>query len=353
MSHTHTVPDYIRPIFKNAIFTQISQHPRLAHLCTDKLTMNAVHDIITAPGKLDVYWSSNPKIRLIGTTISQDTVTPNFSSGDPDHILKLAINGAKIGNLTTLVECLKFAGEILLYDAGDDPRGYTIIHHACEHSQYDIVSYLLKSNSVEIDIKSSTGETPLIVATRATCLPIVRLLLDYGANPAASDDSGKNSLDYALASGNEQLIVLLLEYPFHRRQQSSVSNSFPPSGIPSPLLAPPLLPPGPISSTSTNTMISAPPTPIINQTPFEDTELKNIRTQISEKEKEISEIRKEILFLQEIHTCVVCSKGQSDCLLLECSHLVSCSGCAKILEQKGVCPVCSKKISRIVRTFTS
>ncbi|VDM55886.1 unnamed protein product [Angiostrongylus costaricensis] len=51
-------------------------------------------------------------------------------------------------------------------------------------------------------VKSDDGITPLHVACAYDCLAMVQLLMHYGANPLAKDNSGRTP--YSLATGNTQ-----------------------------------------------------------------------------------------------------------------------------------------------------
>ena len=48
--------------------------------------------------------------------------------------------------------------------------------------------------------------------------------------------------------------------------------------------------------------------------------------------------------------CNICMDSPIDCVILECGHMCACSTCGKKLKE---CPICRRKVGRVVRTYTS
>lgn len=48
--------------------------------------------------------------------------------------------------------------------------------------------------------------------------------------------------------------------------------------------------------------------------------------------------------------CRICMDALTDCILLECGHMVTCTTCGKQLSE---CPICRQYIVRVVRVFKS
>ena len=49
--------------------------------------------------------------------------------------------------------------------------------------------------------------------------------------------------------------------------------------------------------------------------------------------------------------CVVCLDKPRDHVIMNCMHLCLCEDCAATFQQPS-CPLCSKKVRKIVRIFT-
>lgn len=70
---------------------------------------------------------------------------------------------------------------------------------------------LLISHGAVVDQPSATGETPLITAVHRHDLPMIRLLLAGGADPARTDNSGRSARDYAALLGKENAVSAVLD----------------------------------------------------------------------------------------------------------------------------------------------
>ncbi|MDB5699162.1 MAG: ankyrin repeat protein [Alphaproteobacteria bacterium] len=63
-----------------------------------------------------------------------------------------------------------------------------------------------------VDLPNGRGETPLILAVHNRDVPMVRLLLNSGANPTRSDSvAGYSALDYARQDGRSSAVLKLIE----------------------------------------------------------------------------------------------------------------------------------------------
>jgi FOG: Ankyrin repeat len=68
---------------------------------------------------------------------------------------------------------------------------------------------------VAIRIRSSVGETPLLLAAKQCQLSMARWLLEYcGMDPNCQDIYGRTPLFWACTQGNEDMVNLLLEQPW-------------------------------------------------------------------------------------------------------------------------------------------
>jgi ankyrin repeat protein len=70
---------------------------------------------------------------------------------------------------------------------------------------------LLLRMRASIDLANARGETPLILAVQRRDLPMVRMLLNEGANPKRTDNAaGLSALDYAQRDGARSAAILKL-----------------------------------------------------------------------------------------------------------------------------------------------
>ncbi|QPQ54551.1 ankyrin repeat domain-containing protein [Allosphingosinicella flava] len=73
---------------------------------------------------------------------------------------------------------------------------------------------ILVAHRANVNATDSRGQTPLILAVQGRDLPMVRFLLDAGADPRVSDRiAGYNALDYARRDNRAEAILRLLENP--------------------------------------------------------------------------------------------------------------------------------------------
>ncbi|EFW99856.1 GTP-binding protein [Grosmannia clavigera kw1407] len=95
-------------------------------------------------------------------------------------------------------------------------------HHS--HTQRAIPSHHPYSNPAEDLVKAVNyrGRSALHLAAEANFVGIVRLLLDYGADPNAASDGGWTALHNAAQGGHEAVVQLLLEYK--ARVNAALSN---------------------------------------------------------------------------------------------------------------------------------
>ncbi len=99
-----------------------------------------------------------------------------------------------------------------------DKNGVTPLHHAVRFRSPTAVETLLEHGAAVNQTCKRSGSTPLHRAVTSTGAPgtagkdaearqIVALLLQYGADPAIKNKSGKTALDYASDEGIRELIV--------------------------------------------------------------------------------------------------------------------------------------------------
>uniref|UniRef100_A0A093V197 Vegetative incompatibility protein HET-E-1 n=1 Tax=Talaromyces marneffei PM1 TaxID=1077442 RepID=A0A093V197_TALMA len=113
----------------------------------------------------------------------------------PIHLLQLArlYNAAKSGNFAKLKQLLSDGTPADTQNI----RGVTPLGIASHRGHYRTVEALLQTNQVDVDAKSTTGESPIFLAAACGYASIVWLLLEAHANPNAADINGDTPYDMA------------------------------------------------------------------------------------------------------------------------------------------------------------
>jgi hypothetical protein len=101
--------------------------------------------------------------------------------------------------------------QIGLSEMSDDYGDATkpLLFRAAEKGNYNMTYQLLRLG-VNPDVLGPHKQTPLMAAINNYHRKIVTLLLAYGASPEAADDSGRDVLFYAQASGNLMIVTTIL-----------------------------------------------------------------------------------------------------------------------------------------------
>ncbi len=83
--------------------------------------------------------------------------------------------------------------------------GKPLLVTACDASRYQDAKTLLK-HGADVNLADDQGMTPLIMASTVNHEELVRLLLDAGADPSRSDESGYRASDYAPSSSIRDML---------------------------------------------------------------------------------------------------------------------------------------------------
>ncbi|KAJ3097455.1 hypothetical protein HDU97_004865 [Phlyctochytrium planicorne] len=97
------------------------------------------------------------------------------------------------------------------------PSGFTPLHMAAMCGQVDAVRYFIEADPKLVDIRSEDGLTPLQVAFKARLceldqpnnMPVIRLLLEHGADPAAADSNNRSMFSAAAIGGSLEAFLHL------------------------------------------------------------------------------------------------------------------------------------------------
>lgn len=97
-------------------------------------------------------------------------------------------------------------------------EGKTLFHIACSSGKENIVNYLLESlksltdvtkSRQFVNLKDTRGYTPLIYATISESYPIMKKLIDLGADVSARNEDGAAAIHFAAGDGNLERVKLL------------------------------------------------------------------------------------------------------------------------------------------------
>lgn len=131
--------------------------------------------------------------------------TPAVQAGSYDRLFQ----AAKVDNDSAIRELLA---------AGLDPnlieeeRGDTALILALREDSMRVVTALLASPSIDLEVRARNGDSALMIAAFKANLPAVKALLVRGALVNRPDNRpGWSALHYAAAVGNNAILQLLLE----------------------------------------------------------------------------------------------------------------------------------------------
>ena len=96
-----------------------------------------------------------------------------------------------------------------------DRRGVTPLMRASQLGFYEGLEHLIISGA-RVDAVNSTGETPLMLAVHRRDATMMRVLLEAGADPDRTDNSGRSARDYAALEGRTGQLLAEIE----RRDES-------------------------------------------------------------------------------------------------------------------------------------
>lgn len=111
------------------------------------------------------------------------------------------------GNFKPYLVCIREG-----YIAKDfiDPAGYNLIHYGASYNDVALVYYLLTEMGINVDIKSGSQQTALMIAANFGSVEMIKLLLDNKADHSLRDSCQFTALMYAAKQNHIPATIYLL-----------------------------------------------------------------------------------------------------------------------------------------------
>ena len=136
-----------------------------------------------------------------------------------DHVPPDLITACRLGKEADVLELIKSEQDV----NQRDKNGFMGIHWASFHGHYACVAALLTAKDrIDVNAIDNGGGTPLMKASSRGNTPIVKLLLENGANESMKDNRGSLAIHYASEKGQTECIRLLTA------GKKSINESAPP-----------------------------------------------------------------------------------------------------------------------------
>ena len=134
-----------------------------------------------------------------------------------DHLPPALITACRLGKEADVLELIGSGQDV----NQRDKNGFMGIHWASFHGHYACVVALLSAKDrIEVNAIDNLGGTPLMKASQKGNTPVVKLLLDNGANENMKDHKGQFALHYASDKGHTDCITMLL-----KSQKTNINES--------------------------------------------------------------------------------------------------------------------------------
>ena len=107
------------------------------------------------------------------------------------------------------------------------PTGDTVLHSACFHGvRIEVLKHLVK-NKCDIDAKNEVGITPLMVASRAGHLSIVKFLINHDADRFSKDINGRNPVHHCCLGDQDSPDILRLLNIWYNLNEEDLNGQTP------------------------------------------------------------------------------------------------------------------------------
>jgi ankyrin repeat protein len=179
---------------------------RNAHQCIDLLLRHGAKPSLGDPCPF-LMAAMGRRLHLVNSMLS-DVVDINQSIGEGQTALFLSLlapeAGQPVDDRCALTLIVAGADSSLKHETGVMP-----IHLAAGSNYLGALQALLDRRPQDVDAKTNTGITPLMMAATEGHADAVRLLIKLGADLSLKDDDGLTAKEVAIKNGNDDLIPLL------------------------------------------------------------------------------------------------------------------------------------------------
>ncbi len=128
------------------------------------------------------------------------------SSNAQDVLGKTALDYARGSKKQATIKLLEETQKAAAGEIGNTP-----LIKAVKNNKVDKVKQILKENKININAQNTHGETALAIAARWGRLPIIKLLLQAGAQVNTAEETGITPLQSAVMAGHIKIAQLLLD----------------------------------------------------------------------------------------------------------------------------------------------
>ncbi|GHM58434.1 MAG: hypothetical protein sL5_05570 [Candidatus Mesenet longicola] len=186
----------------------------------------------------DLEIKSNLGDTVLSKMVSKDNLYNKIPKEEQLAIIKVLINwgakpttnihGALPIHIAIQVRCsLDIVKELLTEDTINekDIFGYAPLHLAVLSNQINIIELLIKHNRVNVNIqRSTTRDTPLILAARYELIEITQLLLIHNANPNLKNLYGQTFFGFAVSKEMKSLPSVIKALSSKRMEPENKEN---------------------------------------------------------------------------------------------------------------------------------
>ena len=174
---------------------------------------------------------ADPNLYLDGSMSPIEAAFFNCKDNRVDIATKLILYGANVNlygsnpalfvELSSLIYYKSISNEeriimqnaiLMLLNNGAEPideKGNTVIHYLCYADEIELLNKLDNEFDYLLNSTSDKGKTPLIWAIEGNSVECCKYLIGKGVDIDIEDVSGKSAYDYAIETGNQQIIELL------------------------------------------------------------------------------------------------------------------------------------------------